>query len=47
VQERLGHRIAAAENYALVAAAWRTADPELAPLAREARDGAVRLSQSQ
>jgi serine/threonine-protein kinase len=47
VEERLGHGLAAAENYALVAAAWRTADPELALLVREARAGAARLSQPQ
>ena len=41
--ERLGRRREAALNYAFVAAAWRTADAELQPYVREARDGARRL----
>jgi serine/threonine-protein kinase len=41
--ERLGRRSAAADAYASVAAAWRDADPELAPYAAEARAALARL----
>ncbi|AHG88768.1 protein kinase [Gemmatirosa kalamazoonensis] len=41
--ERLGRRSAAADAYASVAAAWRNADPELAPYAAEARAALARL----
>jgi len=37
VATQLGHTDEAAANYAVVAAAWRTADPELQPYVREAR----------
>jgi hypothetical protein len=43
VFERLGRKKEAADDYAFVAAAWRTADPELQPYVREAREGARRL----
>jgi eukaryotic-like serine/threonine-protein kinase len=43
VFERLGRRDEAAENYAFVAAAWRTADPELQPYVRESRRALTRL----
>jgi hypothetical protein len=37
VATQLGHTDEAVANYAVVAAAWRTADPELQPYVREAR----------
>ena len=43
VFERLERRTEAAENYAFVAAAWRTADPELQPYVREAQSAITRL----
>ncbi|MEP6494727.1 MAG: serine/threonine-protein kinase [bacterium] len=43
VFERLGRREQAAEDYAFVAAAWRTADPELQPYVKEARDAMARI----
>ena len=43
VFERVGRHAEAAESYAFVADAWRTADPELQPYVREAREGAARL----
>jgi serine/threonine-protein kinase len=43
VASQLGHADEAAASYALVANAWRNADPELQPFAREARDGLARL----
>jgi serine/threonine-protein kinase len=43
VASQLGHAGEAAASYALVASAWRNADPELQPFAREARDGLARL----
>ena len=43
VFERLGRHDAAAVNYAFVADAWRTADPELQPLVREAHAAMARL----
>jgi hypothetical protein len=41
--ERLGRRELAMENYAFVADAWRTADPELQPYVRESRAALERL----
>jgi hypothetical protein len=41
--DRLGRRAEAARNYALVADAWHTADPELQPFVREARAALARL----
>jgi len=46
VLDRLGQRDAAAANYAFVAAAWRTADPELQPYVREASGALARLQRS-
>ena len=43
VFERIGRFDAAAENYAFVADAWRTADPELQPWVREAHEAVGRL----
>jgi TolB-like protein len=43
VFERLGRRSQAAANYAFVADAWRSADPELQPLVRESREAIARL----
>jgi len=43
VFERLGRRAEAAENYALVADAWRTADMELQPYVRESHAALTRL----
>jgi len=43
VFERLGRRRQAAADYAFVADAWRTADPELQPYVREAREAIARL----
>jgi hypothetical protein len=41
--DRLGRRDQALESYALVADAWRTADPELQPYVHESRAATVRL----
>ncbi|HLB37357.1 MAG TPA: protein kinase [Gemmatimonadales bacterium] len=41
--EQLGQREAALDNYAYVAAVWRSPDPELQPLAREATEALRRL----
>jgi hypothetical protein len=46
VFERLGRRAEAAENYALVADAWRTADVELQPYVRESHAALTRLKGS-
>jgi tetratricopeptide (TPR) repeat protein len=46
VAERVGERSQAIKSYQLAADAWRHADPELQPFAREARDGLVRLVDS-
>jgi hypothetical protein len=43
VFERLGRSDEAIENYEFVAAAWRTADPELQSWVQEARTAAKRL----
>ena len=43
VFDRLGRSAEAIENYEFVAAAWRTADPELQPWVREAVQAAKRL----
>jgi hypothetical protein len=43
VFEKLGRRRDAAANYAFVADAWRTADPELQTYVREAHDALARL----
>lgn len=43
VFERLGRREEAAVNYAFVAEAWRTADPELQRYVRESREALARL----
>jgi serine/threonine-protein kinase len=43
VFDHVGRRDAALENYAFVAEAWRTADPELQPYVREARTAMTRL----
>jgi serine/threonine-protein kinase len=43
VFDRLGRRDEAIASYEFVAAAWRTADPELQPYVREAREAAKRL----
>jgi hypothetical protein len=43
VFDRLGRRDEAIASYVFVAAAWRTADPELQPYVREAREAAKRL----
>jgi len=43
VFERLGRHDAAAVDYAFVADAWRSADPELQPLVREANAALARL----
>jgi hypothetical protein len=43
VFDHVGRRDAALENYAFVADAWRTADPELQPYVREARTAMTRL----
>jgi hypothetical protein len=43
VFDHLGRRDQAKENYAFVADAWRTADPELQPYVREARAAMSRL----
>jgi len=43
VLDRLGQRDEAAANYAVVMAAWRTADPELQPYVREASTALRRL----
>jgi len=43
VFEHLGRRADAAAEYAFVANAWRTADPELQPYVRESRDAIARL----
>jgi serine/threonine-protein kinase len=45
VLEKLGQRDNAAANYAFVAAAWRTADPELQPYVTEATTALRRLKQ--
>ena len=45
VKEKLGQPDEAATNYAFVAAAWRTADPELQPYVREATAALKRLKQ--
>jgi serine/threonine-protein kinase len=44
VFERLGRREEAATNYAFVADAWRSADPELQPYVRESRTAIARLN---
>ena len=44
VHERLGNRTQALEDYRFVAEVWRHADPELLPLAAEARAALVRLA---
>ena len=44
IYERLGDRAKAREAYALVATAWRSADPELQPRAQTARAAAQRLA---
>ena len=44
VFDRLGKRAEAAAAYALVADAWRTADPELQPVVREARAALARIA---
>ena len=46
VFDHLGRRDEAAANYAFVADAWRTADPELQPYVREAREAVARLETS-
>ena len=46
VFERLGRDREAIENYEFVAAAWRTADPELQPYVRESRDAIARIKAS-
>jgi uncharacterized protein with NRDE domain len=43
VFDHLGRRDEAAANYAFVAEAWRTADPELQPYVREALQAVARL----
>jgi hypothetical protein len=43
VFDHLGRRDEAAANYAFVAEAWRTADPELQPYVRESRAAIARL----
>jgi hypothetical protein len=43
VFERIGREREAVENYAFVADAWRTADPELQPYVRESRDAIARI----
>ena len=43
VFDKLGRSADAIENYEFVAAAWRTADPELQPWVQEARLAAKRL----
>jgi hypothetical protein len=43
VFDRLGRKSDAVENYAFVVDAWRTADPELQPYVREAREAIARL----
>jgi hypothetical protein len=43
VFDKLGRNSEAIENYEFVAAAWRTADPELQPWVQEARSAAKRL----
>ena len=43
VFERLGRDREAIENYEFVAAAWRTADPELQPYVRESREAIARI----
>jgi serine/threonine-protein kinase len=45
VFDHLGRRDQAMENYAFVAEAWRTADPELQPYVREARAAVTRLNE--
>jgi hypothetical protein len=45
VFDRLGRRQDAIANYEFVAAAWRTADPELQPWVREAHAAVRRLRQ--
>ncbi|AHG88767.1 protein kinase [Gemmatirosa kalamazoonensis] len=42
--ERLGRAREATDDYAFVATAWRTADPELAPYAAESRAALARLT---
>lgn len=44
ILERRGDRARAAEHYAAAAALWRDADPELQPLAAEARRALARLA---
>jgi serine/threonine-protein kinase len=44
--ERLGMADLAVENYAFVADAWRTADPELQPLVRESHEALARIGVS-
>ncbi len=44
VHERLGNREAAIQAFSFVMDAWRSADAELEPFVREARDGIARLS---
>jgi serine/threonine-protein kinase len=44
VFEKLGRRKEAATNYAFVADAWRTADPELQTYVRESHDALARLN---
>jgi len=46
VFEHLGRRDEAAANYAFVADAWRSADPELQPYVRESHDALARLGAS-
>jgi hypothetical protein len=41
--DRLGRRMEAAAEYAFVADAWRSADPELQPYVRESREAIARL----
>ena len=44
IYEQLGERAKAREAYALVALAWKDADPELQPRVREARAAVQRLA---
>jgi hypothetical protein len=43
VLERLGRRAEAIDDYDFVVRLWHTADPELQPIVREARDASARL----
>jgi len=44
VNERLGNRDQAIEDYSFVADVWRTADEELQPVVEQARTALVRLT---